>query len=299
MCKIYTLRKPMTGERGVALNGKLLNIFVSTDADKKVLFRDAVSGDNLWITTQVAIPPHPTSDGIKFVTRSGANYDLINVETLIPTKVTEAKNEDSKQLAVTDAVAKEATICSLTEKEARELSINIFDMFDKKLLDSFDAKGIKTVGDAVDYLKNKQKFSAVLAKAVTFTKRTTTEKMIVNCLRAVGYEIVASYPDDYDWESDDGDCLWTVRGFTQLNSKSSSDFKVIFELYEYKPIHYGNGYRKTTFKFNRDLTEKEFCQYLFENEFPIHEAEGWWDDHSKIEGKGQKWTYTWVLAYTD
>lgn len=294
MCKIYTLRKQMTDERGECLNGKIFNVL--TNNKKEVLFKDVITGEPLWLATQVVIPPHPSSngDGISFVTRSGTCYDLINVETLIPTKVTGAKNVDA-----TDTVSKEATICSLPEKEVRELSINIFDMFDKKLLDSFDTKGIKTVGDAVDYLKNKEKFSAVLAKAVAFNKRAATEKLIVNCLRAVGYEITASYPDDYDWESDDGDCLWTVRGFTQLNSKSSSDFKVIFELYEYKPIHYGNGYKKTTFKFNRDLTEKEFCQYLFENEFPIHEAEGWWDDHSKIEGKGQKWTYTWVLAYTD
>ena len=299
MGKIYTLRKPFTDERGDALNGKMFNIFVNTDGDKKVLFRDAITGDNLWITTRIVISPTLNADGgIIFVTSSGTCYDLINVETLIPTDKAVKKVDPSPIDAVDDTVPKATpAICSLTEKETRELLLNIFDIFDRKLLDSFDAKGIKTVGHVVDYLKNKEKFSAVLAKAVSFTKRATTEKMIVNCLRSLGYKIDAVYPDDCDW--DDDDCTWEVKGFESQDFKSSLDLKLIYALTEYKPINYGNGYDKTTFVFNRELSEAEFIQFLNENKYQIHEQEGWWDDHSKIEGKGQKWIYTWVRVYTD
>ena len=53
------------------------------------------------------------------------------------------------------------------------------------------------------------------------------------------------------------------------------------------------------FAFSRDLTESEFIQFLNENDYKIHVQDGWWDNYSKIDGKGQKWNYTWVLVYTD
>lgn len=75
--------------------------------------------------------------------------------------------------------------------------------------------------------------------------------------------------------------------------------EVVDKKRSHKPINYGNGYDKTEFTFNREITEDEFLEFLKENKYRLHEAEGWWDNHHKIEGKGTKWTYTWVLAYTD
>jgi len=76
-------------------------------------------------------------------------------------------------------------------------------------------------------------------------------------------------------------------------------FTVVDKKTEFKGINYGDGYKKTVFTFSRDITEEEFIEFLKENKYKLHEATGWWDDHSKIEGKGSVWTYTWVLAYTD
>ncbi|MCM1232597.1 MAG: hypothetical protein NC489_20930 [Ruminococcus flavefaciens] len=78
-----------------------------------------------------------------------------------------------------------------------------------------------------------------------------------------------------------------------------SNIEVVDKATSYKGINYGDGYDKTEFTFNREITEEEFMTFLLANKYRIHNADGWWDNHSKIEGSGAKWTYTWVLAYTD
>jgi hypothetical protein len=77
------------------------------------------------------------------------------------------------------------------------------------------------------------------------------------------------------------------------------EFKVIDKKYKYIPINYGDGYQITDFIFDRDITKEEFEEFCKKEGLKIHRAEGWWDDYSKIEGKGKWWTHTWVLTYDD
>ena len=78
-----------------------------------------------------------------------------------------------------------------------------------------------------------------------------------------------------------------------------SNIEVVSENKKYKHIKYGDGFDKTEFVFNRDITEEEFIEYLKVNGYRISPFDKWYNDYSKIEGEGNKWVYTWVLVYTD
>lgn len=69
--------------------------------------------------------------------------------------------------------------------------------------------------------------------------------------------------------------------------------------YKHRDINYGDRYDKTTFTFNRGITEEEFRKFLKENNYKIKEKAEWWNDYSTIEGKGNTWIYKWVRVYTD
>lgn len=64
-------------------------------------------------------------------------------------------------------------------------------------------------------------------------------------------------------------------------------------------INYCDGFDKSEFTFNRNITEEEFTAWLLENSYKIHTAEGWWDQYSKITGDGNKWTHSWIDPYKD
>lgn len=66
-----------------------------------------------------------------------------------------------------------------------------------------------------------------------------------------------------------------------------------------RSINYGDGYDKTIFVFNRPCSKEDFISFLNDHNYKLHEADGWWDNHSKIEGNGDTWTYSWVFVYTD
>lgn len=70
---------------------------------------------------------------------------------------------------------------------------------------------------------------------------------------------------------------------------------------EYKPIHYGNGYSKYVFKFNRILSQKEFEAWLRVNHYLVKYDHAWYEDYCKIQQRdiGDEWEYTHILAYTD
>ena len=74
---------------------------------------------------------------------------------------------------------------------------------------------------------------------------------------------------------------------------------VLNKAFTSKPIKFGNGYDRTTFTFNRDITKDEFVKFLEDRKYTMHYPEGWWDDHSEITGSKNKWAYTWVKVYTD
>lgn len=75
--------------------------------------------------------------------------------------------------------------------------------------------------------------------------------------------------------------------------------EVVHKKESHKPIHYGDGYDKIEFEFNREIDQGEFLDWLKANNYRLHDAQGWWDDHTKIEGSGKNWTYIWVRVYTD
>ena len=66
-----------------------------------------------------------------------------------------------------------------------------------------------------------------------------------------------------------------------------------------KAISYGDGYNKTEFEFNFDITEDEFIKYLLTNGYKIYDQQAWYEDHSEISGSGRNWVYKWVRVYTD
>lgn len=79
----------------------------------------------------------------------------------------------------------------------------------------------------------------------------------------------------------------------------TSKLEVISKNKTTKSINYGNGYNKTEFVFNHEITKDEFTQFCIDNGYKIHKADGWWDCYSEVSGSGCNWTYTWVLVYTD
>ena len=102
--------------------------------------------------------------------------------------------------------------------------------------------------------------------------------------------------------------IYTVDGVYELidiktiiptKSFNPADVKVISKIHDHKNINYGDGYDKTKFVFNKDLTEYEFVEYLKLNHYNIKPYEAWYYDYSKIEGAGNTWTYTMVHVYTD
>jgi hypothetical protein len=80
---IYTLRKPMDGDKAI-LNGKLLLLRIGK-GDGRLKIADALTKEDLWLTTPVVIN-RGGNEGVHFVTESGTVYDFINVESLIPTR---------------------------------------------------------------------------------------------------------------------------------------------------------------------------------------------------------------------
>ena len=169
MAKIYTMKESKTGE-AACLNGKLLK--VKKNDRGSAVFVDVTNDNAIWVTTEIQEKLN-TVYGVKFTTKSGSVYELVNVLTIIPT----------------------ATV--------RELVI-------------------------------------------------------------------------------EGTTLEVVR-------KEETS----------KAISYGDGYNKTEFEFNFDITEDEFIKYLIANGYKIHEQEAWYEDHSEISGDGRNWVYNWVRVYTD
>lgn len=75
--------------------------------------------------------------------------------------------------------------------------------------------------------------------------------------------------------------------------------QVVNKTEEHKPIHYGDGFDKTNFTFNREVSEEEFLAFLKENNYRISPKAEWYNDYTKIEGSGNTWSYIWVRVYTD
>ena len=67
------------------LNGKLITVMVS-HGSKRLMFKDATNDEQLWYATAL-VERTCTDDGVILRTESGAVYDLIDVSTLIPTRV--------------------------------------------------------------------------------------------------------------------------------------------------------------------------------------------------------------------
>ena len=103
----------------------------------------------------------------------------------------------------------------------------------------------------------------------------------------------------------------TVYEFVKLNNlpeeiadplaekDGPSNFEVISEDKDYKPINYGDGYDRRTFKFSREITREEFTAFLTDRKFDLTPKGPWWQDYAEIEGSGDTWVYTWVRVYTD
>lgn len=69
---------------------------------------------------------------------------------------------------------------------------------------------------------------------------------------------------------------------------------------DHKPIRYGDGYDLLRFKFETELTETEFIDFI-ENVMhrTVKEKGAWYEEYSIIEGQGKEWTYKWIRVYTD
>ena len=95
MASVYTLKVAKTGNSSV-LNGKLLRVRFRAE-DKCIAFVDFVSNEVLWLTTPMKQQTY-TEDGIRITTRSGSEYDLINVMNLLPTTAIEATEDKTAKV---------------------------------------------------------------------------------------------------------------------------------------------------------------------------------------------------------
>lgn len=86
---------------------------------------------------------------------------------------------------------------------------------------------------------------------------------------------------------------------TKAENTESNEPIVVSKVYDAKAIHYGDGYYKYTYEFDRDLTEDEFVAFCEKNGYKIIPEGPWYQDYSKVEGSGKIWTYTMINRYTD
>ena len=75
---------------------------------------------------------------------------------------------------------------------------------------------------------------------------------------------------------------------------------LISKTHSSKPIHYGDGYERDIYVFDRSITNTEFVRYLdsvgihprFKQRYP-------YDDYDRIEGSGNMWHFITIKCYTD
>ena len=83
MGNIWTVKEALTGDKAI-LNGKLLRIRCDRKNDGRLVFTDAVTGKDLWITTSLESTLY-IPNGRLFSTASGSKYEMLYVVNLIPT----------------------------------------------------------------------------------------------------------------------------------------------------------------------------------------------------------------------
>jgi hypothetical protein len=77
-------------------------------------------------------------------------------------------------------------------------------------------------------------------------------------------------------------------------------FNLVSKSSSHKGINYGDGYFKTIFIFDKEITEDEFIQYLKDEGYEIKpKTDEWWNDYTVITGGGTQWQWKKVLVYTD
>ena len=298
---VFTLRCPMDGKRSV-LNGKIFNVLKNTD--NKLAFKDVCTGKLILYVTNVIIPVKKTEDGIIFTTKSGIVFDLVNVENIIPTSkaITDNNsndNNESKQVkenvesVKSDEKPFDPLVCSI--KIFQPLNDDWYSNYRyNNIIEWLENDNLTTIGDVIEYIKKYGNFFDMIRKYLSDkTKIYEYDDYIINMIKSFGYTIDTSveFPKNHKW---------IVGEFKKPEFVNSNNFSIISVSHSHKNINYGDGYDRTSFMFDRDVTEEEFLNFLKENNFRIHEAKGWWDDHSKIECKNKKWwVYTWILAYTD
>lgn len=277
MKRILTLASKETGELA-SLNGKIFYVKINPDTNHAI-FVDVLTNAILRETTSVE-NIRRTNTTIIFSTSSGKTYNLVDVFSLIPSF--DGKNDLSPMLE-RPAMMNDR---NFDENEVKELKLDQFKLLFlgcSVVVPALEKDGIITIGDLVNKVKTNFDFIKFFNENIPSQDPKKMNEAVLNILRSVGYSIGTN--DKLKFES--------------IGNYFSGNFKAIAKLTSHKGIHYGDGYDKSVFIFDRDINKTEFIQFCKDNNLRLHEAEGWWDDHSMVEGLGNTWIYTWVLAYDD
>lgn len=88
---------------------------------------------------------------------------------------------------------------------------------------------------------------------------------------------------------------------TNPESEIKIDFNLVKKVeIENSGINYRDGHFKIKFTFDREISEREFIKFLTTNNYKVHKALNWYEDHSDLTYEGfNTWIYDWVRVYTD
>ena len=118
--KIYTLKETMTGNAS-CLNGKIFK--VKKDEKGRAVFVDIITDQVIWVTTNI-LEKINTDCGVKFITKRGSIYELVNILSIIPS------TPSPKEIKVD-----EDDVLKVISTEQSSKSINYEDGYDKTVFE--------------------------------------------------------------------------------------------------------------------------------------------------------------------
>jgi hypothetical protein len=143
-----------------------------------------------------------------------------------------------------------------------------------------------------------------IADAITREDIWVTTPIFVSRESDVGACFVTQSGSTYDFVNVEA-LIPTTKVFSNTSEDAvheeepTVDFVVVNCEESHRPIYYGDGYDKYVFEFSREINEAEFLAFLKKEGRPTNKQEHMFQDYAKLQGKGTKWTYTWVRCYTD
>lgn len=322
---IYTTRKPMDGSKEI-INGKLLMIRKVKSGENVggVDIIDVCSREILRRTTRV-MEREMTSDGITFKTYSGAEYDFIDVSTLIPTYVkpepsTTEENSVQEAPKETENPAEDKYVSPVTFRDLFDY-IQTANRYDNGIhRRGWNDELCMHIYDNLHQVNIVTSDHALFAdmSLINFVYTENDNDLEVN-VYLVDDKGVADYdhPHTYDGNDRLEDCA-LFSNFLKLQQVKiylidvlekyiyereewkELNVEVLNENHSIRPAHYCDALKRVDYKLSRELTREEFIKFcelkhLITNEESLHP----YGPYAKFEGSGNQWSHITVEPYTD